>query len=270
MDAVIRCDAEGIGLFRSEFLYLERDDLPDEETQFLAYKEVAQRMTGKKVIIRTLDIGADKQAGYLKMPAEENPAMGMRAIRICLTHPDIFITQLRALYRASAFGDISIMLPMISSVQEVMRVKKIASEVKAGLKAEGVAYNDKTELGIMVETPAAAILSDILAEEVDFFSLGTNDLTQYTLACDRQNQTIAEFCDPHSEAVIRLISTTIRNAHKAGIWCGICGELAADETLTETLLRMGVDELSVAPSYVLPLRKRIANMDLSIINTPKP
>lgn len=254
---VLENDAEGIGLFRSEFLYLGRDDFPSEEEQFNAYREVAEKMQGKRVIIRTLDIGADKQAAYFGLPAEENPALGMRAIRICLARPSIFHTQLRALYRASAFGKIAIMFPMIISAEEVRRAKAAAQAVQQELRSENIPFDEKVEIGIMVETPAAAILSDVIAPMVDFFSIGTNDLTQYTLACDRQNSSLDEFCDIYSEAVLRQIETTCKNAHAAGIWCGICGELAADETLTERFLKMGIDELSVAPPLVLGLRKLI-------------
>lgn len=260
LDTVMDNDAEGIGLFRSEFLYLGRNDFPSEDIQFKAYKEVAERMGGRRVLIRTLDIGADKQAEYFNLLHEDNPAMGMRAIRICLTRPDVFKTQLRALYRASAYGRIAIMFPMITSPNELTRVKAIVTAVKEELKAGDIDFDENVELGIMIETPSAAILSDKLANEVDFFSIGTNDLTQYTLACDRQNNAIAEFCDYHSEAVLRLIELTVKNAHQAGIWCGICGELGADETLTETFINMGIDELSVAPPMILTLREKIYNI----------
>lgn len=228
LDAVLANDAEGIGLFRSEFLYLDSDRDPSEEDQFIAYKEAVKRMGGKRVVIRTLDVGADKQVEYFQLPKEENPAMGMRAIRICLTRPELFKTQLRALYRASHYGKLSIMFPMITSIKEIRDIKQIASQVRTDLSAEGIPFDPGVELGIMVETPAAAIISDKLAREVDFFSIGTNDLTQYTLAVDRQNQSISAFCDPHHEAIFRLIEYTVKSAHKAGIWCGICGELGAD------------------------------------------
>ena len=256
-------DAGGIGLFRSEFLYLEAEDYPDEETQFLAYKRVAETMAGKKVVVRTLDIGADKQVDYFGLKKEENPALGLRAIRICLTRPEIFRTQLRALFRASVYGNLGIMFPMITSVSEVERIKAICEEVKAELKSEGIEYSDKTEIGIMIETPAAAIISDRLAPMVDFFSVGTNDLTQYTLACDRQNPDAEEFVDTHHEAILRLIEMSAKNAHKNGAWIGICGELAADTTLTETFLRMGIDELSVSPTFVLKVRDAVRKTDLS-------
>ncbi|MGN1115884.1 MAG: phosphoenolpyruvate--protein phosphotransferase [Candidatus Ornithomonoglobus sp.] len=261
--AVLMNDAGGIGLFRSEFLYLESSDYPTEEQQFQAYKKVAQSMAGKKVIIRTLDIGADKQVDYFGLDKEENPALGFRAIRICLTRPEIFKTQLRALYRASAFGNIAIMFPMITSVSELKEILAICDEVKKELDENGIQYSKDTELGIMIETPAAAVISDRLAPMVDFFSVGTNDLTQYTLACDRQNPNLERFCDTHHEAVLRLIELSAKNAHENGAWIGICGELAADTTLTETFLRMGIDELSVSPSYVLKLRDTVRNIDLS-------
>lgn len=261
--AVLLNDAGGIGLFRSEFLYLENSDFPTEEQQFHAYKRVLESMAGKKVIIRTLDIGADKQVGYFGLKKEENPALGYRAIRICLTRPEIFKTQLRALYRASVYGNLGIMFPMITSVSEVERIKAICEEVKAELKSEGIEYSDKTEIGIMIETPAAAIISDRLAPMVDFFSVGTNDLTQYTLACDRQNPDAEEFVDTHHEAILRLIEMSAKNAHKNGAWIGICGELAADTTLTETFLRMGIDELSVSPTFVLKVRDAVRKTDLS-------
>lgn len=260
VDAVLENDAEGVGLFRSEFLYLNSDHSPTEEEQFAAYKKVAERLDGKRLVIRTLDIGADKQVDYFKLPKEENPAMGMRAIRLCLTRPEIFKTQLRAIYRASAFGKVAIMFPMITSVKEVRECKRIAYEVREGLLAEHIPFSDHVELGIMLETPAAAIISDKLAEEVDFFSVGTNDLTQYTLAMDRQNQGISEFCDPHHEAILRLISDSAKNAHEAGIWIGICGEMGADKSLTETFLQMGIDEISVAPPDILPLRAKICSL----------
>ena len=261
--AVLLNDAGGIGLFRSEFLYLENSDFPTEEQQFHAYKRVLESMAGKKVIIRTLDIGADKQVGYFGLKKEENPALGYRAIRICLTRPEIFKTQLRALYRASVYGNLGIMFPMITSVKEVERIKEICEEVKAELRSDGIEYSDKIELGIMIETPAAALISDRLAPKVDFFSVGTNDLTQYTLACDRQNPDIEEFIDTHHEAILRLIEMSAENAHKNGAWIGICGELAADTTLTERFLRMGIDELSVSPSFVLKVRDAVRRTDLS-------
>ncbi|MBR5508596.1 MAG: phosphoenolpyruvate--protein phosphotransferase [Lachnospiraceae bacterium] len=256
VDAVLENDSEGIGLFRSEFLYLGRDSYPTEEEQFEAYKNVVSRMNGKKVIIRTLDIGADKQADYFEIPTEENPALGFRAIRICLTREEVFKTQLRALYRASAFGTLSIMFPMIISVKEVLRIKEIVEEVKLELDRSDIAYGN-VELGIMIETPAAAVISDLLAPHVDFFSIGSNDLSQYTLAIDRQNQSLDNFFDPHHEAILRLIQMTIENAHKNGAWCGICGELGADMELTAKFIQMGIDELSVSPGYTLELRKHI-------------
>ena len=261
--AVLLNDAGGIGLFRSEFLYLENTDYPTEEQQFHAYKRVLESMAGKKVIIRTLDIGADKQVDYFGLKKEENPALGFRAIRICLTRPEIFKTQLRALYRASVYGDLGIMFPMITSVSEVQRVLAVCDEVKAELKEQGIEYSENVELGIMIETPAAAVISDKLAPMVDFFSVGTNDLTQYTLACDRQNPDIEQFCDSHHEAILRLIEMSAENAHKNGAWIGICGELAADTTLTETFLRMGIDELSVSPTFVLKVRDAVRKCDLS-------
>lgn len=260
--AVLLNDAGGIGLFRSEFLYLENSDYPTEEQQFQAYKKVLESMAGKKVIIRTLDIGADKQVDYFHLEKEDNPALGYRAIRICLTRPEIFKTQLRALYRASAFGNLGIMFPMITSVKELERIKEICEEVKNELRAEDVEYSESTEIGIMIETPAAAIISDRLAPMVDFFSVGTNDLTQYTLACDRQNPRLEEFCDTHHEAILRLIRMSAENAHKNGAWIGICGELAGDTTLTEEFLRMGIDELSVSPAFVLKVRDTVRNIDL--------
>ena len=259
---VIQNDAGGIGLFRSEFIYLERDHFPTEEEQFQIYKQVAQTLAGKRVIIRTLDIGADKQCDYFEMEKEENPAMGCRAIRICLTRPEIFKTQLRALFRASAFGKVAIMYPMITSVQEVRRIKEIVGEVKAELDAQGIEYGE-VEQGIMVETPAAVMISDLLADEVDFFSIGTNDLTQYTLAIDRQNTKLDEFYDPHHPAVLRMIQMVVENAHKKGIWAGICGELGADMELTREFLKMGVDELSVSPGRILPLRKIIRETNVT-------
>lgn len=260
--AVLLNDAGGIGLFRSEFLYLENMDYPNEEQQFLAYKRVLESMAGKKVIIRTLDIGADKQVDYFHLKKEDNPAMGYRAIRICLTRPEIFKTQLRALYRASIYGNLGVMFPMITSVSELEKILAICEEVKAELREQGVTYSDTMELGIMIETPAAAIISDRLAPMVDFFSVGTNDLTQYTLACDRQNPDIEPFIDTHHEAILRLIEMSAKNAHANGAWIGICGELAADTTLTETFLRMGIDELSVSPAFVLKVRDAVRNVDL--------
>lgn len=253
---VLQNDAEGIGLFRSEFIYLERDTFPTEEEQFLIYKQVVQTLAGKKVIIRTLDIGADKTCDYFEMDEEENPAMGCRAIRICLTRPEIFKVQLRALFRASAYGNLAIMYPMITSMEEVQRIKAIVEEVKRELSAEGIIYGD-VEQGIMIETPAAVMMSDELANAVDFFSIGTNDLTQYTLAIDRQNPKLDEFYNPHHPAVLRMIRMVVENAHKAGIWAGICGELGADTELTQEFLAMGVDELSVSPARILPIRKII-------------
>ena len=257
--SVLANDAAGIGLFRSEFLYLEADNYPDEEAQFQAYKTVAENMAGKKVIVRTLDIGADKQVDYFNLDHEENPAMGYRAIRICLGRRDIFRTQLRALLRASAYGNIGIMYPMIISVDEVKEIKKIVESIKAELTEKGIEYGE-VEQGIMIETPAAVMISDLLAEEVDFFSIGTNDLTQYTLAIDRQNSKLDNIYDSHHPAVLRMIQKTIENGHKAGCWVGICGELGADMTLTETFLKMGIDELSVSPTFVLPIRKLIREM----------
>ena len=257
--SVLANDAAGIGLFRSEFLYLEADNYPDEEAQFQAYKTVAENMAGKKVIVRTLDIGADKQVDYFNLDHEENPAMGYRAIRICLDRRDIFRTQLRALLRASAYGNIGIMYPMIISVDEVKEIKKIVESIKAELTEKGIEYGE-VEQGIMIETPAAVMISDLLAEEVDFFSIGTNDLTQYTLAIDRQNSKLDNIYDSHHPAVLRMIQKTIENGHKAGCWVGICGELGADMTLTETFLKMGIDELSVSPTFVLPIRKLIREM----------
>lgn len=257
LGAVLKNDAGGIGLFRSEFLYLENSDFPTEEQQFAVYKQVAESMAGKKVIIRTLDIGADKQVDYFGLDKEENPALGYRAIRICLTRPEIFKTQLRALYRAAVFGNLSIMFPMIISVKEVLKIKEIIAEVKEELTSEGIPFKDDVELGIMIETPAAVIVSRELAKEVDFFSVGTNDLTQYTLAIDRQNSKLDEFYDPHHPAVLAMIKMAADNAHAEGAWIGICGELGADLELTEEFLKMGLDELSVSPAMVLPLRKRI-------------
>ena len=259
---VIQNDAGGIGLFRSEFIYLEREDYPTEEEQFQIYKTVAETMAGKRVIIRTLDIGADKQCDYFNMEHEENPALGCRAIRICLTRPEIFKTQLRALFRASAYGKLAIMYPMITSVKEVHRIKEIVKEVKAELAEQGIEFAIP-EQGIMIETPAAAMVSDELAKEVDFFSVGTNDLTQYTLAIDRQNTKLDEFYDAHHPAVLRMIAMVAENAHKAGIWAGICGELGADTTLTQEFLAMGIDELSVSPGSILPIRKIVLETNVT-------
>lgn len=255
--SVLQNDAGGIGLFRSEFLYIGRDELPTEEEQFQAYKQVAETMAGRLVVIRTLDIGADKKADYLHLEPEANPALGFRAIRICLTRPEIFRTQLRALFRASAFGNIAIMYPMITSLEEIRQIREIADSVKKELDDAGVPYKKDIQQGIMIETPAAAIMTDVLAPEVDFFSIGTNDLTQYTLAMDRQNDKLDAFYQPHHPAILRLIQTTIENGHKGGAWVGICGELGADTTLTETFIQMGVDELSVSPAMVLPVREAI-------------
>ncbi len=265
IDAVLQNDGGGIGLFRSEFLYLQGSDYPTEDEQFEAYKTVAERMGGKRVIIRTLDIGADKQADYFHLDKEENPAMGLRAIRICLTRPEVFRTQLRALYRASAYGKIAIMFPMITSVWEVQEIKRICRNIRAELAEEGVPMADKVELGIMIETPAAVMMSAELAHEVDFFSVGTNDLTQYTLAVDRQGVGLDRFFDAHHPAVLRMIRMAAENAHKAGIWIGICGELGADAELIETFLSMGIDELSVSPSAVLPLRSAIRSIDTTTL-----
>ena len=265
IDAVLQNDGGGIGLFRSEFLYLQGSDYPTEDEQFKAYKTVAERMGGRRVIIRTLDIGADKQADYFHLDKEENPAMGLRAIRICLTRPEVFRTQLRALYRASAYGKIAIMFPMITSVWEVQEIKRICRNIRAELAEEGVPMADKVELGIMIETPAAVMMSAELAHEVDFFSVGTNDLTQYMLAVDRQGVGLDRFFDAHHPAVLRMIRMVAENAHKAGIWIGICGELGADAELTETFLSMGIDELSVSPSAVLPLRSAIRSIDTTTL-----
>lgn len=265
IDAVLQNDGGGIGLFRSEFLYLQGSDYPTEDEQFEAYKTVAERMGGRRVIIRTLDIGADKQADYFHLDKEENPAMSLRAIRICLTRPEVFRTQLRALYRASAYGKIAIMFPMITSVWEVQEIKRICRNIRAELAEEGVPMADKVELGIMIETPAAVMMSVELAREVDFFSVGTNDLTQYTLAVDRQGVGLDRFFDAHHPAVLRMIRMAAENAHKAGIWIGICGELGADAELTETFLSMGIDELSVSPSAVLPLRSAIRSIDTTTL-----
>ncbi|MEE8836783.1 MAG: phosphoenolpyruvate--protein phosphotransferase [Eubacteriales bacterium] len=255
--SVLQNDAGGVGLFRSEFLYIGRDELPSEDEQFRAYKQVAETLAGRKVVIRTLDIGADKKADYLHLDAEANPALGFRAIRICLTRPEIFKAQLRALFRASAFGNIAIMYPMITSLEEVHRIKEIVEEVKKELDDAGVPYNKDLEQGIMIETPAAALISDQLAPEVDFFSIGTNDLTQYTLAMDRQNDKLDDFYQAHHPALLREIKMTIENGHRGGAWVGICGELGADTSLTQTFIQMGVDELSVSPSMVLPVREAI-------------
>ena len=263
--AVLANDGGGIGLFRSEFLYLNCDDYPTEDYQFEAYKKVLADMEGKEVVIRTLDIGADKMIEYFKLPKEENPALGNRALRICLNRPEIFKTQLRALYRASAYGRLSIMFPMVTSVWEVKEAKKMCELVKKELKAEGLPYSDEVDVGIMIETPAAAIISDRLAKIVDFFSIGTNDLTQYTLACDRQNNDLGRFFNAHHPAVLRLIKMVAANAHKEGIWCGICGELGADLELTETFLSIGVDELSVSPRAVLPLRQKIRETNVAAV-----
>lgn len=261
--AVLKNDAEGIGLFRSEFIYMGRDTLPSEEEQFNIYKLAIETMAGKRVIIRTLDIGADKEASAFHLPKEENPALGMRAIRICLKRPEIFKTQLRAILRASAFGKAAIMFPLITSVWEVWKAKEILDEVKMELDKKGIAYDHHMEVGIMVETPAAALISDKLAKEVDFFSIGTNDLSQYTLVVDRTSRVLSDFFNPHHPAVLKLIQMTVENAHKEGIWVGMCGELGSDLSITETFLRMGVDEFSVAPYSVLPLRKQIRSIDLS-------
>lgn len=260
---VLMNDAEGIGLFRSEFLYLESQDFPTEDEQFMVYKQVAETMAGRPVVIRTLDIGADKQADYFHLDKEENPALGYRAIRICLTRPEIFKTQLRAIYRAAVYGNLLIMYPMIISVEEIHQIKEIEKEVKAELQAEGIPFKGDIESGIMIETPAAALISDELAKEVDFFSVGTNDLTQYTLAVDRQNVKLDPFCNTHHKAVLRLIQYAAENIHREGKWIGICGELGADTRLTELFLRLGIDELSVSPSMVLEVRKKVRELDLS-------
>ncbi len=259
---VMQNDAGGIGLFRSEFIYLDKDTFPTEEEQFKVYKTVAETMAGKRVIIRTLDIGADKQADYFNLGKEDNPAMGYRAIRICLTQPEIFKTQLRAIFRASAYGKVAIMYPMITSVEEVLQIKKIVEEVKDELRYQKISFGE-VEQGIMIETPAAVMISDLLAKEVDFFSIGTNDLTQYTLAIDRQNDKLDDFYNPHHKAVLRMIARVVENSHKAGIWTGICGELGADPELTKLFLAMGVDELSVSPGRILGLRKIILETDMS-------
>ncbi len=261
--AVLANDGGGIGLFRSEFLYLNCDDYPTEEYQFEAYKQVLSDMDGKEVVIRTCDIGADKMIDYFELPKEDNPALGNRALRICLNRPEMFKTQLRALYRASAFGKLSIMFPMVTSVWEVKEAKKLCEQVKAELTAEGKPYSDEVDIGIMIETPAAAVISDRLAKVVDFFSIGTNDLTQYTLACDRQNNDLGRFFNAHHPAVLRLIKMVCENAHKEGCWCGICGELGADLELTETFLSIGLDELSVSPRSVLPLRQKVRETTVS-------
>lgn len=261
--AVLLNDAGGIGLFRSEFLYLENSDYPTEEEQFRIYKRVLESMAGKKVIIRTLDIGADKQCDYFNLKKEENPALGIRAIRLCLNRPEIFKTQLRALFRASAFGNLGIMFPMIANEWELREIIDMCDKVKSELKNDGVDFSEDTEIGIMIETPAAALISDNLAPLVDFFSVGTNDLTQYTLACDRQNPDIDRFCDTHHEAVLKLIEMAADNAHKNGKWIGICGELAADTDLTEKFIRMGIDELSVSPSFVLKVRDKVRQIKIS-------
>lgn len=263
--AALHYDADGIGLMRSEFLYLGRDGYPSEEEQFQAYRQVAQNMAGKRVIIRTLDIGADKQADYFRLPKEENPALGCRAIRLCLTRPELFQTQLRALYRASAYGNIAVMFPMITSVGEIRKIKEICRQVRAQLAAQSIPFREDVELGIMIETPAAVMVSDKLAQEVDFFSVGTNDLTQYTLAIDRQNEALDPFYDPHHPAVLRQIQLAADNAHKAGIWIGVCGELGADLDMTELFLAMGIDELSVSPACVLRLRQKVRETDVSTV-----
>ena len=262
ISAALQNDAGGIGLFRSEFLYLQNDHMPTEEEQFRAYREAAEKLAGKPVIIRTMDIGADKQIDYFHLPKEENPALGYRAIRICLSEPELFRTQLRALYRAGVYGDLSIMFPMITSPEEIRHIQKQAELARQELRQQEIPFREHMETGIMIETPAAAVISDILAPIVDFFSIGTNDLTQYALAIDRQNPSLEAFYQPHHEAVLRLIHQVIRNAHKAGIWAGICGELGADPALTERFLRMGVDELSVSPAQILPIREKIRSMDL--------
>ena len=262
IDPLRRVNADGIGLFRSEFLFLERDRCPTEEEQYAVYRQVLERMEGRSVIIRTLDIGADKQAAYLDLPREENPALGLRAIRLCLERPDLLRTQLRALYRASVYGNLSVLFPMITHVWELTEVLATCEAVQDELAREGIAVAESVPVGVMIETPAAALISHRLAEHCDFFSIGTNDLTQYTLACDRQNPNIARFCDPHHEAILRLIAMTVENAHAHGAWAGICGELAADLTLTETFLRMGVDELSVSAAYLPRLKERVREIDL--------
>ncbi len=260
--SVLLNDAGGIGLFRSEFLYLESADYPTEDEQFRIYKRVLESMADKRVIIRTLDIGADKQAEYFNLEKEENPALGLRAIRLCLQRPEIFKTQLRALFRASAYGNLGIMFPMITAKSELEEILQICRQVKSELAKDRIEFGENVELGIMIETPAAAIISDVLAPMVDFFSIGTNDLTQYTLACDRQNPNLERFCDTHHEAVLRLVEISAKNAHKHNKWIGICGELAADTSLTETFIRMGIDELSVSPSFVLKVRDKVRSIDL--------
>jgi phosphotransferase system enzyme I (PtsI) len=262
VDNALSNDAEGIGLFRSEFIYMESKDYPTEEQQYAAYKKVVEKMQGRQVIIRTLDIGADKQADYFKLPHEENPAMGLRALRICLTRPEIFITQLRAIYRASAHGNAAIMFPMVASLWELQEAREIAAKVRSRLEAEHIPYSQQVPLGIMIETPAAALISDELAREADFFSVGTNDLTQYTLAVDRQNNNLSRFTDTHHPALLKLLELTAKNAHEAGIPIGICGELGADRELTRTFIKMGIDELSVPPPAILPLRALIRGMRL--------
>ncbi|MBQ9760741.1 MAG: phosphoenolpyruvate--protein phosphotransferase [Clostridia bacterium] len=262
LGAALVSDAGGIGLFRSEFLYLEKSDFPTEDEQFYVYKKILESMGGKKVIIRTLDIGADKQVDYFHMEKEENPALGLRAVRIYLTRPDIFKTQMRALYRASVYGNLGIMFPMITGVRELESVLALCKEARNELKMSGISYSNQIELGIMIETPAAAIISDLLAPMVDFFSIGTNDLTQYTLACDRQNPRVDRFCDTHHDAILRLIEFTAQSAHRHGAWVGICGELASDVSLTKAFLKMGIDELSVSPSQVLKIRDVVRNIDL--------
>lgn len=263
LDLVLHNDAGGIGLFRSEFLYLEREDYPTEDQQFQVYRAAAERMEGKRVIIRTLDIGADKQAAYFQLPKEENPAMGLRAIRICLTRPEIFLTQLRAILRASAYGKLAVMFPMITAVEEVRQAKALLEKAKDQLRAEGAAFDEAIETGIMIETPAAVMISDLLAPEVDFFSVGTNDLTQYTLAVDRQNPQLDQFYRPHHPALLRMLRMAAEAAHKCGKWIGICGELAGDWELTATFLALHIDELSVSPGYVLGLRERVRSLDMS-------
>lgn len=265
----LKNDAGGIGLFRSEFLYLENDDYPSEEFQFSVYKKAAESMAGKPVIIRTMDIGADKQIEYFNIPKEENPALGWRALRICLDRQDIFKAQLRALCRASAFGNIQVMFPMVASLWEVQEIKAIVAEIQDSLKKEGIAFNEKMAMGIMIETPAAAVISDILAPEVNFFSIGTNDLTQYTIAVDRQNRNLERYFAPYHPSVLRLIDITVQNAHKNGIWCGICGELGGDINMTEAFLAMGIDELSMAPGSILEIRKKIRETDTRKIDKEK-
>lgn len=259
----LRNDAEGIGLFRSEFLYLESGDYPTEETQFAVYKSAAENMAGKPVIIRTMDIGADKRIGYFNLPEEENPALGWRALRICLDRPEIFKTQLKALCRASAYGNIQIMIPMITSVWEIREVRKLVAEVQSQLRADGIAFNENMPIGVMIETPSAAMISDKLAKEADFFSIGTNDLTQYTLACDRQNPRLERYCNVYHPAILRLIKLAVDNAHAEGKWCGICGELGGDVNMTEQFLAMGVDELSMVPSLILEVRDKVRKCDTS-------